>query len=198
MPANFFLGELAEAQRDFTAAKTYYETVERNNPDFPNLHYRLGLLLGRRYKDKAEAAATHLHEAYAQNPRNLDALYNWGLVKNESLDQPKAALSAFLKVAAEDPKHPFVNYDLALAYYKMNNRVQAYNYYVNAGSINPELKTPENDLAFAIPQEEAEIKEEKVVAAVVNDESEVQEIPCLLYTSPSPRDQRGSRMPSSA
>ena len=26
----------------------------------------------------------------------------------------------------------------------------------------------------------------------------VQSIPCLLYTSPSPRDQRGSRMPSSA
>ena len=25
-----------------------------------------------------------------------------------------------------------------------------------------------------------------------------QEIACLLYTSPSPRDQRGSRMPSSA
>ena len=24
------------------------------------------------------------------------------------------------------------------------------------------------------------------------------EFPCLLYTSPSPRDQRGSRMPSSA
>ena len=27
---------------------------------------------------------------------------------------------------------------------------------------------------------------------------EVQEYACLLYTSPSPRDQRGSRMPSSA
>ena len=26
----------------------------------------------------------------------------------------------------------------------------------------------------------------------------VEDIPCLLYTSPSPRDQRGSRMPSSA
>ena len=26
----------------------------------------------------------------------------------------------------------------------------------------------------------------------------VRELPCLLYTSPSPRDQRGSRMPSSA
>ena len=28
--------------------------------------------------------------------------------------------------------------------------------------------------------------------------SEVERLPCLLYTSPSPRDQRGSRMPSSA
>ena len=30
-----------------------------------------------------------------------------------------------------------------------------------------------------------------LASAVIN-------IPCLLYTSPSPRDQRGSRMPSSA
>ena len=30
------------------------------------------------------------------------------------------------------------------------------------------------------------------------DESLEQLINCLLYTSPSPRDQRGSRMPSSA
>ena len=27
---------------------------------------------------------------------------------------------------------------------------------------------------------------------------EIAAMPCLLYTSPSPRDQRGSRMPSSA
>ena len=30
------------------------------------------------------------------------------------------------------------------------------------------------------------------------DEVSVHYDPCLLYTSPSPRDQRGSRMPSSA
>ena len=29
-------------------------------------------------------------------------------------------------------------------------------------------------------------------------EDAIQKVPCLLYTSPSPRDQRGSRMPSSA
>ena len=34
---------------------------------------------------------------------------------------------------------------------------------------------------------------------LANDEIEIEEVKnCLLYTSPSPRDQRGSRMPSSA
>ena len=31
-----------------------------------------------------------------------------------------------------------------------------------------------------------------------NTDMSYQEVSCLLYTSPSPRDQRGSRMPSSA
>ena len=39
-------------------------------------------------------------------------------------------------------------------------------------------------------------EEEAPVPAEVDDE--VDDEVCLLYTSPSPRDQRGSRMPSSA
>ena len=35
-------------------------------------------------------------------------------------------------------------------------------------------------------------------AQVAEPASEPVSVPCLLYTSPSPRDQRGSRMPSSA
>ena len=46
----------------------------------------------------------------------------------------------------------------------------------------------------------------RVMSAIYVDESEALKIKhqvlslicCLLYTSPSPRDQRGSRMPSSA
>ena len=33
---------------------------------------------------------------------------------------------------------------------------------------------------------------------IVTEKSDIELMGCLLYTSPSPRDQRGSRMPSSA
>ena len=39
---------------------------------------------------------------------------------------------------------------------------------------------------------------EATVAAKVEYLNPGQSVNCLLYTSPSPRDQRGSRMPSSA
>ena len=43
-------------------------------------------------------------------------------------------------------------------------------------------------------EEPSEIPEEDMAASQINEEDQA----CLLYTSPSPRDQRGSRMPSSA
>ena len=43
---------------------------------------------------------------------------------------------------------------------------------------------------------EAEIEKQSLATSEV--ETKLDEISCLLYTSPSPRDQRGSRMPSSA
>ena len=48
--------------------------------------------------------------------------------------------------------------------------------------------------AFATPlyRAEARVRVDATSTELVNDGT------CLLYTSPSPRDQRGSRMPSSA
>ena len=65
--------------------------------------------------------------------------------------------------------------------------------------------TPEDVLAAMVTvgfEEEDihrfEISGPVVVGQVVSLEGEPQSNGCLLYTSPSPRDQRGSRMPSSA
>ena len=59
------------------------------------------------------------------------------------------------------------------------------------GPIKDSLKTRNSDIQDALDQA-AKAKEE-----MANLKSENEKI-CLLYTSPSPRDQRGSRMPSSA
>ena len=53
----------------------------------------------------------------------------------------------------------------------------------------------EEVLAFAVKPEVAENFSEQMVGIGLVP---TQITPCLLYTSPSPRDQRGSRMPSSA
>ena len=48
----------------------------------------------------------------------------------------------------------------------------------------------------------ADRQHDRIVNEVVNDwrqySQQIRRYTCLLYTSPSPRDQRGSRMPSSA
>ena len=45
---------------------------------------------------------------------------------------------------------------------------------------------------------ESQLKVDKALCLAVSQSGRSPDIVCLLYTSPSPRDQRGSRMPSSA
>ena len=80
-------------------------------------------------------------------------------------------------------------------------------------SMRPQLKTLLRTLAlagaaaFAVPAHAAEevslytTREPKLIQPLLDaftKESGIKVNTCLLYTSPSPRDQRGSRMPSSA
>ena len=62
---------------------------------------------------------------------------------------------------------------------------------LSAGFSGYAVSRLEHSLQSATRAHRAGESEELVVAALLHDI-------CLLYTSPSPRDQRGSRMPSSA
>ena len=53
-------------------------------------------------------------------------------------------------------------------------------YFINANIIDPYNSINENG------------------GLIIGEDGKIEAIGCLLYTSPSPRDQRGSRMPSSA
>ena len=62
---------------------------------------------------------------------------------------------------------------------------------VDPGASPKEVQTAWRDLSLALHPD-------KVRGALTADEATEAMKACLLYTSPSPRDQRGSRMPSSA
>ena len=59
---------------------------------------------------------------------------------------------------------------------------------MQAAAMNP-IALNEDGVDASIIEKEIEI---------AKDQLRAEGKPCLLYTSPSPRDQRGSRMPSSA
>ena len=156
LSAKFFLGELAEAERDYLTAKSYYEKVHNENPDFPNLSYKLGILLVNHLKETPEVAADYLGHAFQNNPNNINALYQLGILQSEELDQEAEAIDSLKKVLEEAPEHPFANYDLAIIYHNQGDRALALQYYEKAAMVNPELKTLVNDQAFAIAREEME------------------------------------------
>ena len=59
------------------------------------------------------------------------------------------------------------------------------------------VKTTALELGLKVLQPES-FKDDSTIAELASMRADLMVVACLLYTSPSPRDQRGSRMPSSA
>ena len=65
--------------------------------------------------------------------------------------------------------------------------------------LNPNRYTVDKLIEFNLPADQFPFGKEVIANPLTNGQvSNNSLITCLLYTSPSPRDQRGSRMPSSA
>ncbi|MCB0582237.1 MAG: SDR family NAD(P)-dependent oxidoreductase, partial [Phaeodactylibacter sp.] len=147
-PALFLMGELNELLEDFKAARKYYLQLIGVNPEYPNACYRLGMILAAHFEGQQKAASKYLKKAIKLDKNNADACYQYALLLNEAMGKPKKAIKLLKRTLEIDPQHPFANYDLALAYYQMGDRGKAKQAYARAIAINPELHTPENDLAF--------------------------------------------------
>ena len=67
------------------------------------------------------------------------------------------------------------------------------------GALDPETRTLKRDVKLILDESDSYGVEMGLQLVDAAGEGEVTLVSiCLLYTSPSPRDQRGSRMPSSA
>lgn len=152
----FLLGEIAEITEEFQLAGSSYEKLYQIAPDHKGLKYRLGMVWAHHFSEKSDEATALLAEAVKEEPDNADAIYQYGLLLNEKLGQQDEAIEKLQQTLTLSPDHPFANYDLALIYHQKGMIEEANAAYQQAIQINPELKTPENDMAFnvASPAEE--------------------------------------------
>lgn len=150
-PAHFLLAELAELRQDFAGARSHYEQVASTDPNFPDVFYRLGSLIKNHFPTEQPLAVKYFEQATQQAPQNVDAHYQYGILLNEVVGDYQKARDFFLATLTLQPKHPFAHYDLAILYHQQGDLNKAHDEYEAAIAINPELKTPDNDLAFQLP-----------------------------------------------
>ncbi len=150
-PAHFLLAELAELRQDFASARSHYEQVASTDPNFPDVFYRLGSLIQNHFPAEHLLAVKYFEQATQQAPQNVDAHYQYGILLNEVVGDYQKARDFFLATLMLQPKHPFAHYDLAILYHQQGDLNKAHDEYEAAIAINPELKTPDNDLAFQLP-----------------------------------------------
>ena len=164
--ALFLQGELEELLQDFASARESYLRLIELNPGFPDVAYRLGMIIAGHFPGEAEEAGRCFKQAGKLDPSNADAFYQYGLLMAESFGKPKKAIKYFKRAIEASPLHPFAHYDLALAYHQLGERDLALEAYRQATEVNPELKTPENDLAFAPSPAADEPSATKIAAAI--------------------------------
>lgn len=146
----FLLGKMAELEGNHQTAINFYSSVLDNHPDFPDVNFRLGLLMLINNSPNINKIEKCFRNELKLNPKNTEANYRLATLLAENTNNSSNALQQFQRVLNLEPTHKFVNYDIALLYYKMGDMDKAKLYYDKACGINPELRTQDNDIAFGI------------------------------------------------
>jgi NADP-dependent 3-hydroxy acid dehydrogenase YdfG len=111
--------------------------------------------------DRRDAALKHLAYASQHSENAADAAYQYAGLLAQEPDPRLRAAAAFERVLDLVPDHPFAAYDLALLHHRNGRAEAATTYYQRAIDTNPELHTPENDLAFGLPPKSTQEMNEK-------------------------------------
>ncbi|WP_020539597.1 SDR family oxidoreductase [Lewinella cohaerens] len=174
----FLAGELADLAGKPALARKYFARLVRINEQGADVWFRLGELSLQAEPDATEKAVKYFKEAAKREGTPEDAYYQLGLLYAGALDHPKKALKAFKKTIGINPEHAFVHYDLALLYHRQKEHEQAFHAYQQAISINPELKTPENDTVFKLMAHKSDLQQEQNTLQALKDN--VQRLEALI------------------
>ena len=146
--AHHYLSLIETDNENFDEARKHAEIAVELQPDNSQFHLALGRILFHHFSDSPKLAEQSFVNAVQLNPANTEAHYDYAMLLQEVLKKPNKAINHLELTLAIRPDHPFANYDLALIYYGMKKREKAAMYYERAFNINPELRTPDNDIAF--------------------------------------------------
>lgn len=120
------------------------------HPNHAESIYELAGLLISHFPDKMERAGNLLKQCLRQPNYPKEALYTYAIYLNSISNKPYKALEYFLKTIEALPNHKFAYYDIATFYFNEGEKKIAREFYLKSVQNNPELKIPDNDLAFDV------------------------------------------------
>ena len=148
--AKLALSKILLSQKKWEEAKTVLEELLLIEPNHGESLYELASILITHFPEKMERAGNLLKQCIKQSSFPKEALYTYAIYLNNISNKPYKALEYYLKTIEVLPNHKFANYDLATFYLIEGEKKIAREFYLKAIQNNPELKIPENDLAFEV------------------------------------------------
>ncbi len=148
--AKLALSKILLSQKKWEEAKTVLEELLLIEPNHGEALYELASILITHFPEKMERAGSLLKQCIKQSSFPKEALYTYAIYLSNISNKPYKALEYYLKTIEVLPNHKFAFYDLATFYLYEGEKKIAREFYLKAIQNNPELKIPENDLAFEV------------------------------------------------
>ncbi|TXF88408.1 SDR family NAD(P)-dependent oxidoreductase [Neolewinella aurantiaca] len=147
--ALYLNGELYLSAGDYQSARENWEQLSDIEPFYPDLNYRLGILLADHFAEDFLEAAAYLRRATKDKEPNPDAFYRYALLLAGPVGRQGKAIKVLRKGLAIDPSHAYAQYELAVLLHQRGEYEGARIAFKTATAINSAFNTAANRKAFA-------------------------------------------------
>ena len=144
----YLAGELALAAGNHASAREYWEHLADVEPFYPELNYRLGVLLADHFPREYLDAASYLRRATKNQHPTGDALYRYALLLSGPLGRRKKAVKVLRRAIAIAPNHAHAHYELAVLLHQQGDYDAARLEFQTACTLNAAFATKANKRAF--------------------------------------------------
>ena len=127
--ALFLSGELSLSLGNYESAYLDWLQLSDVDPLYPELNYRLGVLIADHFPERHSEALTYLRRASRDKPVNGDARYRYAMTQYHQLGSTKKAIKWLKRTIDASPDHAQAHYALAMLYHKRGKFTAARNYY---------------------------------------------------------------------